>query len=159
MSIVDFAVKFFQDSGVAIYFSIAIMAVGLSIAIERYIFLQRARSENRKLWAKVLPMLQNGRLKEVHNVASGSDAAIGPCSNRRAPPSSPSPWRRAWRGAPCRSVRAGRTSGARTTTRCVARRMPRSRPCRTTTAPARSTCSPRTSRSARLLQVGACPPK
>ena len=27
-----FAVKFFQDSGVAIYFSIAIMAVGLAIA-------------------------------------------------------------------------------------------------------------------------------
>lgn len=77
MSVVDFAVKFFQDSGVAIYFSIAIMAVGLAIAIERYIFLQRARSENRKLWEKVLPMLQNGRLKEVHNAATNSTAAIG----------------------------------------------------------------------------------
>ena len=77
MSFIDFAVKFFQDSGVAIYFSIAIMAVGLAISIERYVFLQRARSENRKLWAKVLPMLQNGKLKEVFHVASGSDAAIG----------------------------------------------------------------------------------
>ncbi len=43
MSIVDFAVKFFQDSGVAIYFSIAIMAVGLAIAIERWVFLNKAR--------------------------------------------------------------------------------------------------------------------
>lgn len=77
MSIFEFAVKFFQDSGVAIYFSIAIMAVGLSIAIERYIFLNRARQQNRKLWAQVLPMLQNGKFKEVHNMASGSDAAIG----------------------------------------------------------------------------------
>lgn len=77
MNVLDFAVKFFQDSGVAIYFSIAIMAVGLAIAIERYIFLQRARSQNRKLWAQVLPLLQNGRFKEVHNVTEKSDAAIG----------------------------------------------------------------------------------
>ena len=77
MSIIDFAVKFFQDSGVAIYFSIAIMAVGLAIAIERWVFLNKARAENRKLWAKVLPLLQSGKFKEVHSVASGSDAAIG----------------------------------------------------------------------------------
>ena len=60
MSILDFAVKFFQDSGIAIYFSIAIMAVGLSIAVERYVFLNRARSQNRQLWAQVLPLLQGG---------------------------------------------------------------------------------------------------
>jgi biopolymer transport protein ExbB len=77
MSIIDYAIKFFQDSGVAIYFSIAIMAIGLSIAIERYIFLNRARSQNRKLWAQVLPMLQSGKFKEVLGVASKSDAAIG----------------------------------------------------------------------------------
>ncbi len=77
MSILEFAIKFFQDSGVAIYFSIAIMAVGMSIAIERYVFLNRARAQNRKLWAQVLPMLQNGKFKEVHSVTSNSDAAIG----------------------------------------------------------------------------------
>ena len=77
MSFLDTAVKFFQDSGVAIYFSIAIMAIGMSIALERYIFLNRARAQNRKLWAQVLPMLQNGRIKDVHNVTSSSDAAIG----------------------------------------------------------------------------------
>lgn len=77
MSLVDFAVKFFQDSGVAIYFSIAIMAIGLAIAIERYVFLRRARSQNRQLWSQVLPMLQGGRFKEVLGMASKSDAAIG----------------------------------------------------------------------------------
>jgi len=77
MSALDFAVKFFQDSGVAIYFSVAIMAVGLAIAIERFVFLRRARTENRKLWAKVLPMLQAGRFKEVLSAAAASEAAIG----------------------------------------------------------------------------------
>jgi biopolymer transport protein ExbB len=77
MNAFDTAVKFFQDSGLFIYPSIFIMAVGLAIAIERFIFLNRARSENRKLWQKVLPMLQNGKFKEVQGVASSSDAAVG----------------------------------------------------------------------------------
>ncbi|MFZ2648914.1 MAG: MotA/TolQ/ExbB proton channel family protein [Burkholderiaceae bacterium] len=77
MTAFETAVKFFQDSGLFIYPSILIMALGLSIAVERFIFLNRARSQNRKLWAKVLPMLQNGKFKEVHGMTSGSDAAIG----------------------------------------------------------------------------------
>jgi biopolymer transport protein ExbB len=77
VSLFDFAIKFFQDSGVAIYFSIAIMAVGLSIAIERYIFLSRARAANRRLWEQMLPMLQGGKFKDVHHVVADSDAAIG----------------------------------------------------------------------------------
>jgi biopolymer transport protein ExbB/TolQ len=77
MSAFDTAVKFFQDSGMFIYPSILIMAMGLAIAIERYVFLNRARTQNRKLWAQVLPMLQGGRWKEVHSIADKSDAAIG----------------------------------------------------------------------------------
>jgi biopolymer transport protein ExbB len=77
MSFIEFAVKFFQDSGVAIYFSIAIMAVGLAIAIERWVFLRRARSQNHALWAQVLPLLQGGRFKDVMGLTSKSDAAIG----------------------------------------------------------------------------------
>ena len=75
------AVKFFQDCGLFIYPSILIMSLGLAIAIERFIFLNRARSENRKLWSQVLPMLQNGQFKEVHSVTSKSDAAIGKIVN------------------------------------------------------------------------------
>ena len=75
------AVKFFQDCGLFIYPSILIMALGVSIAIERLIFLNRARSQNRKVWAKVLPMLQNGQFKEVQGVTANSDAAIGKIVN------------------------------------------------------------------------------
>jgi biopolymer transport protein ExbB len=77
MTLIDSAVKFFQDSGMAIYPSILIMAVGLSIAAERFIFLRRAGSENRQLWSKLLPLLQSGRLKDVQQAASSSDAAVG----------------------------------------------------------------------------------
>ena len=71
------AVKFFQDCGLFIYPSLLIMALGLAIAIERFVFLQRARSENRRVWAEVKPMLEGGKFKEVQGVAAKSDAAIG----------------------------------------------------------------------------------
>lgn len=74
-------VKFFQDCGLFIYPSLFIMALGVTIAIERFLFLNRARNENRKVWAEVLPMLQKGQFKEVHGVTAKSDAAIGKIVN------------------------------------------------------------------------------
>jgi biopolymer transport protein ExbB len=71
------AVKFFQDCGLFIYPSVLIMALGVTIAIERFIFLNRARTQNRKVWAQVLPMLQSGQFKDAQGVTARSDAAIG----------------------------------------------------------------------------------
>jgi biopolymer transport protein ExbB/TolQ len=70
-------IKFFQDCGLFIYPSLAILAVGLSIAIERFVFLQRARSVNRKMWDQILPQLQNGKLQQVYSYTAKADAAIG----------------------------------------------------------------------------------
>jgi len=75
------AVKFFQDCGLFIYPSILIMALGLAIAIERFIFLSKARSENRKVWSQVLPMLQKGQFRDVQNMTAKSDAAVGKIVN------------------------------------------------------------------------------
>ncbi|MFZ2990678.1 MotA/TolQ/ExbB proton channel family protein [Ideonella sp.] len=77
MNALNIAIKFIQDCGLFIYPSLLIMALGLSIAIERFVFLQRARNENRKLWETVLPLLQGGKFKEVAGLAAKSDAAIG----------------------------------------------------------------------------------
>ena len=77
MNALNVAIKFFQDCGLFIFPSLIIMALGLSIAIERLLFLNKARSENRKLWDQVLPMLQGGKFKEVHGVTASSDSAIG----------------------------------------------------------------------------------
>ncbi len=77
MSTYDTVIKFVQDSGMFIYVSITIMALGLSIAIERWVFLARARSANRKMWEDILPMLKSGKFREVHGATAKSDAAIG----------------------------------------------------------------------------------
>jgi biopolymer transport protein ExbB/TolQ len=81
MNTLSTAVKFFQDCGFFIYPSILIMALGLTIAVERFIFLSKARSENRKLWTHVLPMLQKGQFKDVQGLSANSDAAIGKIVN------------------------------------------------------------------------------
>jgi biopolymer transport protein ExbB len=77
MSTFDTIVKFFQDCGFFIYPSLLIMASGLSIAIERFIVLNRARAENRKVWDRILPMLQGGKFQQVLGYTTKSDTAIG----------------------------------------------------------------------------------
>ena len=75
------AVKFFQDCGLFIYPSVLIMALGVAIAIERFIFLSRTRNENRKIWSQVLPMLQKGQFRDAQGVTANSDAAVGKIVN------------------------------------------------------------------------------
>jgi biopolymer transport protein ExbB/TolQ len=77
MNALNTAIKFFQDCGIFIYPSVLIMALGVAIAIERFIFLSKTRSQNRDVWAQVLPMLQKGQFKEVHGITSHSDSAVG----------------------------------------------------------------------------------
>ena len=77
MNTFNTVVKFFVDCGPFLYPSLAMMAIGLAIAIERFLFLNRARSENRKLWDQRLPMLQGGKFKEAAGAVAGSEAAIG----------------------------------------------------------------------------------
>jgi biopolymer transport protein ExbB len=77
MSTFNTVVKFFVDCGPFLYPSLLMLAIGLAIAIERFMFLNRARSDNRKLWDQVLPLLQGGKFKEVHHMTSSSESAIG----------------------------------------------------------------------------------
>jgi len=81
MNALSTAIKFFQDCGLFIYPSILIMALGLAIAIERFMFLTRARNENRKVWAEVLPVLQKGQFKDAQGMTARSDAAVGKIVN------------------------------------------------------------------------------
>jgi biopolymer transport protein ExbB len=81
MNALSTAIKFFQDCGLFIYPSVLIMAMGLAIAIERFVFLTRARKENRKVWAEVLPVLQKGQFKDAQGMTARSDAAVGKIVN------------------------------------------------------------------------------
>jgi biopolymer transport protein ExbB/TolQ len=81
MNALSTAIKFFQDCGLFIYPSILIMALGLTIAIERFVFLSKARTQNRRVWSQVLPLLQKGQFKDVQGMTAQSDAAVGKIVN------------------------------------------------------------------------------
>ncbi|MFW2374683.1 MAG: MotA/TolQ/ExbB proton channel family protein [Gammaproteobacteria bacterium] len=53
-----------------------VLAFGLAIAIERYLYLTAQKQNNRRLLAKIMPPLKQGNLKEVYSVTSRSKAAI-----------------------------------------------------------------------------------
>ncbi len=75
-------VKFFQDSGVFIYPSILVLALGLAIATERFIYLSRSRSTNRKMWDELRPLLNNGKFQQALAIAAKSEAAIAKMVSR-----------------------------------------------------------------------------
>jgi len=77
MNVYSTIVKFFQDSGVFIYPSIMILSLGLAIAIERFIYINRSRRHNREMWNDLLPLLNTGKFQQVLQMTAKSDTAIG----------------------------------------------------------------------------------
>ena len=51
-------VKFFQTGGPFMYPILIVFAIGLAIAMERFLFLSRTDSRTRKMWRDLVPMLK-----------------------------------------------------------------------------------------------------
>src|ERR1700732_4466754 len=77
MDLWNVIVRFFQGGGDFMYPIAIVFVVGLSIAIERYIYLTHTAVRNRTLWNEVVPMLAQGNFRQVVQVTSKSDSAIG----------------------------------------------------------------------------------
>ena len=70
-------VEFFQAGGLFMYPIVAVLALGLAIAIERYIYLTAARTVNQRVWKQVMPLLIDGRYQQAIEIADKSKAAMG----------------------------------------------------------------------------------
>jgi len=70
-------VTFFQTGGLFMYPIVVVLALGIAIAAERYIYLSRSRSTNRKLWITLQPILRKGDLNRAKTLLSESKSAIG----------------------------------------------------------------------------------
>lgn len=69
-------VSFFQDGGVFMYPIVIIFALGVAIAVERYVYLSKTSVSNRMLWNKITPFIKQGKFQEAVSVTSKSKAAI-----------------------------------------------------------------------------------
>ncbi|MGD8560203.1 MAG: MotA/TolQ/ExbB proton channel family protein [Gammaproteobacteria bacterium] len=70
-------VNFFQEGGVFMYPILLVLALGVAIALERYMYLTYAKQTNRSMWQKLVPLLQRNDYKQAMAVSSASKADIG----------------------------------------------------------------------------------
>ena len=77
MSILTGIVGFFQEGGVFMYPIVIVLALGLAISIERYLFLSKTSVTNRMVWKKITPFIKAGKFQEAVSVTSQSKSAIG----------------------------------------------------------------------------------
>lgn len=69
-------IRFFQEGGAFMYPIAIVMAMGLAIAIERYIFLSRAKVTNRKAFDAMLPFIKKGQYASLIKMGDESSAPV-----------------------------------------------------------------------------------
>jgi len=72
----DTVISFFQSGGPFMYPILLVLAIGLTITIERYVYLSAIKAKNRRALAKIMPMLQKGELNSVIQYSRESTAAV-----------------------------------------------------------------------------------
>jgi len=77
MTIYEGIVGFFQEGGVFMYPIVIVLALGLAISIERFLYLSKTSVANRIVWKKITPFIKAGKFQEAVSVTSKSKSAIG----------------------------------------------------------------------------------
>jgi len=69
-------VRFFQMGGFFMYPILLTLAVGLAIAVERWIHLKRVMKDNRKIWDEVHPVLAEGDFDRAREMVNEDTSAL-----------------------------------------------------------------------------------
>ena len=69
-------VEFFTTGGLFMYPILIVFAVGLAIAIERYITLTMVTRRNRRVWEQVQPLLDQAQFEEARVMTSDDESTI-----------------------------------------------------------------------------------
>jgi len=81
MNFINSVINFFRDGGFFLYPLALIFVVGVSIAVERFVYLTRETARNRGLWDELVPALSSGNFKQVVALTQGSKASIATILN------------------------------------------------------------------------------
>ncbi len=76
MFIIHALIEFFQTGGAFMYPILVVFAFGFSISIERYIKLNLVRKENRNMWNKLHPVLEEGDFDSARTMTEENDSTI-----------------------------------------------------------------------------------
>lgn len=69
-------IRFFQMGGFFMFPILLVLAVGIAIAVERWIHLKRVTRENRDMWAQVHPVLAEGDFDKAREMVNEDTSAI-----------------------------------------------------------------------------------
>jgi biopolymer transport protein ExbB len=70
-------VKFFQEGGVFMYPIALVAALGVAVALERWLHLARTEGANRRIWSEVTPFLKAGDYRRAMAATTNSGSAVG----------------------------------------------------------------------------------
>ncbi len=77
MDILMTVVRFFQNGGPFMVPIAVVLALGVAIAIERYIYLARVLHANRRDFRRMIPLLAKGQFPELNREARKTRSAVG----------------------------------------------------------------------------------
>ncbi len=69
-------IRFFQDGGPFMYPILIVLAIGLTITLERWLHLTHAKSSNRRMIARLMPLMEKGEVVSAGKLARESNAAV-----------------------------------------------------------------------------------
>lgn len=72
----DVIVNFFKQGGFFLYPIALIWAIGIVIAIERFIYLTKVGTGNKRHWDELRPLFEAGNFKQAMNIVQTSDTAL-----------------------------------------------------------------------------------
>lgn len=77
MESISTIIGFFQEGGLFMYPIVLVLAAGIAIAIERYIYLSAVRGANQRQWKELMDALSRHDFQRAMNLSQKSKAAIG----------------------------------------------------------------------------------
>lgn len=69
-------IRFFQMGGFFMFPILLVLAVGIAIAVERWIHLKRAVTDNRRMWDQVHPVLAEGDFEKAREMVNDDTSAL-----------------------------------------------------------------------------------
>lgn len=77
MDIINSTIKFFVDGGFWMYPILFVGAIGVAIALERFIKLSIVERANRKTWDELHPVMAEGNFDQAREMTADSKSAVG----------------------------------------------------------------------------------
>ena len=74
-------VRFFASGGIFMYPILVVFAVGVAVAIERYVTLSRVTQQNQSIWDRVQPLLSQGQFDKAREITGKDESTISQVLN------------------------------------------------------------------------------